>query len=299
MKVLITGASGFVGRPLAENLSKLGFEVLAISRSIPSNSNVGQINWFQADLFLKNSYQTKVNQFAPQIVIHLAWQDIPEFSFEKSKLNLDQSLDFIHFISSLKSCKKILFSGSCLEYDDAKGECIENKIIKGSKNHFILAKNTLRKKAETICKNKSISFAWFRIFYVYGPGQRSESLLPSILNKLKQAILPEITSPFNSNDYIYIDDVVNAFVKATLNDLSSGIFNLGSGFSTSVIQVCRYAEKIVLNSSFLSDELEAKNYHKLSDVNFWASIINTKKQLEWTPKTSLIDGINKTWMSLN
>ena len=95
------------------------------------------------------------------------------------------------------------------------------------------------------------------------------------------------------------DDVVNAFVKATLNDFSSGIFNLGSGFSTSVIQVCRYAEKIVLNSSFLSNELEVKTDHKISDVNFWASIINTKKQLEWTPKTSLIDGINKTWMSLN
>ena len=299
MKVLITGASGFLGRPIAKNLSKLGLEVLAISRSIPSNSNMGQINWLQADLSSKNSYQTKVNQFAPEIVIHLAWQDIPDFSIKKSKLNLDQSLDFIHFISSLKSCKKILFSGSCLEYDDAKGECIENKIIKSSKNHFTLAKNTLRKKAEIICKSKSISFAWFRIFYVYGPGQRSESLLPSILNKLKEAILPEITSPFNSNDYIYIDDVVNAFVKATLNELPSGIFNLGSGFSTSAIQVCRYAEKIVLNSSFLSDELEEKNNHKLSDVNFWASIIITKKQLEWAPKTSLIDGINKTWMSLN
>ena len=297
-KVLITGASGFLGRPIAENLSKLGLEVLAISRSIPSNLNMGQINWLRADLSSKHSYQTKVSQFAPQIVIHLAWQDIPDFSMEKSMLNLGQSLDFIHFISSLESCKKILFSGSCLEYDNAKGECIEKNIIKDSKNHFTLAKNTLRKKAEIICKIKSISFAWFRIFYVYGPGQRSGSLLPSILNHLKKFRLPEITSPFDSNDYIYIDDVVNAFEKATLNNFSSGIFNLGSGFSTSVIQVCRYAEKIVLNSSFLSDELEAKMDHKLSDVNFWASIINTNKHLEWSPKVSFIDGINKTWKSL-
>jgi UDP-glucose 4-epimerase len=298
VKVLITGASGFVGRPIAENLSNLGLEVLAISRSIPSYSKMGQINWLQADLSAKHSYQTKVKQFSPQIVIHLAWQDIPDFSIEKSKLNLDQSLDFIYFISNLKSCKKILFSGSCLEYEDAKGVCTESKIVKGSKNHFTLAKNILRKEAESICNNKSITFAWFRIFYVYGPGQRSASLIPSILNQLKETRLPEITSPLNSNDYIYIDDVVNAFVKATVNDFSSGIFNLGSGFSTNVIQVCRHAEKLVLNSSLLSDELEIKADHKLPNVNFWASISNTSKNLEWTPKISLIDGIKKTWKSL-
>ena len=299
VKVLITGASGFVGRPLAESLSKLGLDVLAISRSIPKNSNMEQISWLQADLSSKNSYATKVNQFSPQVVIHLAWQDIPDFSIEKSKLNLEQSLDFIHFISNLKSCKKILFSGSCLEYNDFKGECFENNIIKDSKNHFTTAKNTLRKKAETICKNKSIIFAWFRIFYVYGPGQRPQSLLPSILNHLKNAKLPEINLPFNSNDYIYIDDVVNAFIKATLQDFISGIFNLGTGHSTSVIQVCRYAEKIVLNTSFLSNELEANIDYKLSNINFWASIMKVNKHLKWSPKTNLIEGINKTWMSLN
>ncbi|MDC0092763.1 NAD(P)-dependent oxidoreductase [Alphaproteobacteria bacterium] len=299
MRVLITGASGFIGRPLAENLSRLGLDVLAISRSIPKNSNMGQINWFQADLSSINSYKTRVIQFSPQIVIHLAWQDIPDFSIEKSKLNLEQSLDFIYFISNLKSCKKILFSGSCLEYDDAKGKCVESNIIKGYRNYFSLAKNTLRKKVEIICKNKSISFAWFRIFYVYGPGQRSASLLPSIFNQLKKNQLPKINLPFNSNDYIYIDDVVNAFVKATLNDFSSGIFNLGSGISSSVIQVCRYAEKIVLNTSFLSDELEANMDNKLSNINFWASIIKVNKDLEWSPKTSLVEGIKKTWMSLN
>ena len=110
--------------------------------------------------------------------------------------------------------------------------------------------------------------------------------------------LPIITSPFNSNDYIYIDDVANAFVKATINNFPSGIFNLGSGYSTSVVQICRYAEKIVLNSSILSGELEANSKYKRSDVNFWACNKKALKFLNWQPEISLIDGINKTWNSL-
>jgi len=297
VKVLITGASGFLGRPLVESLLKLGFELLVISRTNSYSQEMGQINWLQADLSL-NLYQDKVRQFAPQIVIHLAWQDIPDFSFEKSRLNLQQSLEFIRFVSKLKSCKKILFSGSCLEYGNVVGKCDENKVIKESKNHFVLAKNTLLKEVKTICGNESVCFAWFRIFYVYGPRQRSKSLIPSILNELKEFRLPEIKSPFNSNDYIYVDDVVDVFVKATLNDFSSGIFNIGSGVSTSVVEICRLAEKIVLNSSFLSDKIEAEIFLEKSKVNFWASTIKVNKYFNWSPKIGLVDGIKKTWASL-
>lgn len=295
MRALITGASGFVGKPLVEKLSKLGFEILAITRSIPSISDGVQVHWIQADLSIKESYQFEVNKFAPEIIIHLAWQDIPDFSIEKSKANLNQSLEFIYFIAGLKSCKKILFSGSCLEYGNASGECIESKIVKGSKNHFTWAKNSLRKKAELICKKNLISFAWFRIFYVYGPGQRPESLLPSILSKLKEGKLPEIHSLYNANDYIYIDDVVNAFVNASIYNFSSGIYNLGSGFSTNVIQICLYAEKIVLNSSCLSDDLKSKTVHNLPDVNFWAEMTLTTRIFRWKTKTDLVNGIQLTW----
>jgi len=299
VRVLITGASGFIGRPLVERLSILGHEVLGISRSIPSAPNHSQISWLQADLSSKKSYQVQVSEFSPEIVVHLAWQDIPDFSIEKSKLNLDQSIDFISFIAKLSSCKKIIFSGSCLEYDNAKGECLENELVKGTKNHFTSAKNSLRIKAAAICNENFISFAWFRIFYVYGPGQRSESLLPSILSKLKEGRLPKINSPYNSNDYIYVDDVVNAFSKAVAINFPSGIFNLGSGVSTNVIEVCRYAEKITLNSSKLSDELEAKTDQNSSEVDFWANIEFSSKYLEWAPKINLTEGIVKTWKSLN
>ena len=299
MRIAITGASGFLGKPLTEKLSMLGVEILAIVRSMPNELNKNKIQWLKADLSIPESYQTEVKLFSPEIVIHLAWQDIPDFSLEKSKVNLHQSLDFINFIASLNSCKKILFSGSCWEYDNASGVCIETEKVEGLKNHFTWAKNSLRNEAELLCRKKSLSFVWFRIFYIYGPGQRLGSLLPSIFFNLKEGRLPKINSPFNSNDYIFIDDVVDAFTIASKSSFKSGIYNLGSGVSTSAIQICRYAEKLVLNSSNLSNKLQSKSKPKVTDEDFWAEMTLTTKSLNWKPKTDLIRGIELTWRSLN
>lgn len=298
MKVVITGASGFIGKPLAESLSALGHNVIAISRNIPKNDNGSSVTWLKADLSIPLTYKDSINAFSPDVVIHLAWQDIPDFSLEKSKLNLTQSIDFISFITSIKSCKKLLMPGSCWEYSTSMGECNEaNQSL--PTNNFTWAKHSLRLWVELACKNASISLAWFRIFYVYGPNQRSESLIPSILTSLKNGHLPKISAPQNCNDFIYIEDVLEAFIKAVNNEFESGIYNLGSGSSSSVLDVCRYSEKIVLNSSELSKRLADEIHVNSVEVNFWASILDTKNAFDWSPKTNLFDGILKTWKSFN
>jgi len=296
MRILLTGASGFIGTHLLQKLILEGHQVLAFSRSARPKKNK-YISWHQCDLSLQESYSKEVEDFLPEVLIHLAWQDIPDFSVEKSKANLDLSLDFLKCVLNLNCCKKILFSGSCLEYDLMDGMCKETSMVEGLVNDFAWAKNTLRIKSELLCREKSVNFIWFRIFYVYGPGQRTDSLIPSIFKHLKLNNLPEIDSPNNANDYIYIDDVVEGFSIAITESISSGIYNLGTGRSTSVLEVCRIAEKIILNSSKLTFQLELKVQPKVSDVNFWASMISTNQHLKFNPKVGLSYGIKKFWES--
>jgi nucleoside-diphosphate-sugar epimerase len=293
LRVLITGSSGFIGLPLSEKLSELGCEVLALCRSLPKKSH-HSISWLKADLSSPNTFKAEIRSFRPEVLIHLAWQDIPDFSFKKSLLNLNQSLDFLSFIAEIESCKKILISGSCWEYTKTQGECIDTDESM-SKDYFTLAKNSLRLWVEMISKEKSISFAWFRLFYVYGPGQRQNSLIPSILNNLKDGRLPNIKTPHNANDYIFIDDVVDAFSIATNNQFESGIYNLGAGKSTTALEVCRCAEQIALDSSRFTKQIEMQSKPIVSSTNFWAEITSTQDRLKWSPKTSLTDGIKKTW----
>ena len=279
LRVLITGASGFIGAPLSENLANLGFDVMAISRTLPENHLARSVNWIGVDLSSPATYRETISAFCPEVVIHLAWQDIPDFSIEKSIMNQNQAIEFLSFVTGIESCKKILVSGSCWEYDRVQGECLAND-IGAPKDHFTWAKHSIYSWLEMTCKQKVISFGWLRIFYVYGPKQRPASLIPSILMHLKNKELPQIKTPKNASDYVFIDDVVDAFALATENQFSSGIYNLGAGISTSVLEMCRYAEQIVYNSSDLTQQLEKETQSSVSSVDFWADIEKTKEIYE-------------------
>ena len=101
----------------------------------------------------------------------------------------------------------MLISGSCFEYKKKFGKCNETNRINLS-NYFSYYKNLLNKKALLLFQDTPIILIWLRIFYVYGPNQRPNSLIPQIIKSLKEHDnLPDIKFPNNSNDFIYIDDL--------------------------------------------------------------------------------------------
>jgi UDP-glucose 4-epimerase len=294
MRVLVTGASGFIGFPLVRCLVKQGDEVLALSRSDSTSQLASSIKWLKADLTSPKTYQNIIENFAPEVVIHLAWQGIPDYSFDTSRNNLNKSLDLLAFIIGLDSCKKIIVSGSCWEGNTLNGTCLETTVGE-AKDHFTWAKHALYSWLKMVCKQKNIQLAWMRIFYVYGPRQRSESLIPTILDKLNNKQLPNLQTPKNANDFVFIDDVAKAFVEATAVNYESRVYNLGSGESTPVLEVCRIAEKIVLGSDLLTQEMETKFEDATCDIDYWADCSQSKKHLGWQKTTSLEEGIKQTW----
>ena len=295
---MVTGASGFIGKSLINKLLTLDFEVLAIGREIPSQQKVDSLYWLKANFSIPETYQTEINEFKPEVLIHLAWQDIPDYSLEKSIFNLNQSLSFISYITKIKSCKKILISGSCWEYGKIYGECHNSDRVYPT-DFFSISKHSLHLMTEIMSNQKSIKFGWFRLFFVYGPGQRSESLIPSILNNLKKGQAPNIRTPLNANDFVFVDDVADAFSKAVSVNFPSGVYNLGSGRSTSVLEVFRIAEKVALGSESLTAELESTIKSSQAEVDFWANIQDAKASLDWQPTTSLTDGIKQTQHWIN
>ncbi|MBC8227526.1 MAG: NAD(P)-dependent oxidoreductase [Gammaproteobacteria bacterium] len=289
-RVLITGASGFIGSPLVKKLLDNNFEVLAISRNKPEDNYSNRDVWYEADINKLDSYKTCIEEFQPQVVIHLAWQDIPNYSFEISLLNLKNTLEFLSFVSDIASCKKILISGSCWEFNKRQGECIES-LIGEPKDHFTWAKHSIRTWLEIVCKQKQITLAWIRIFYVYGPRQRRGSLIPTLINHLSQKELPPIKTPNDACDFIYIDDVVDGFYQATNKNIHSGNFNLGSGFSIKVLEVSRHIENLLYGKEVITQKIKEQSTGIESSMNFWAGINKTKETLNWKPMITIEDGI--------
>jgi len=296
MKILITGASGFIGRNLLQHLlSTTAHQIMAISRntdfliSLPKD-----VRGEQGDLDNLNLLLPAISDFCPEVVIHLAWDKIPDFGESNCLLNLQHSIQLIDLIVEHTGCKKLIMSGTCLEYGKKRGMCIETDQTTID-SFFSWSKQSLYNYASLKLNQKWIDLIWFRIFYVYGPYQRSSSLIPNITQSFLKGQEPTLKAPTNRNDFIYIGDVVTAFAKSIEYQTPSGIYNLGSGNSTSVVTVCRtVVESVGKKQQSIYTDLDSE-----PDVDFWANIDKSKRELGWQPEVSLSEGINKYLLSLN
>ena len=247
------------------------------------------IQWLYGDLGEVGPLRPDIQSFNPDVMIHLSWQGIPDYSESISRINLIKSIDLLDFILNSTNCRKIIVSGSCWEYGKSIGVCKEDEpVIVNS--YFTWAKHSLNQYLSIKCAEKGVTLNWFRIFYVYGPGQREGSLIPTLVKSIGESKTPSIKTPMNKNDFVYVGDVAKAFGKAVEMDLPSGIYNLGSGESVSVYDVCRIVEKQLLGSKTISQNI-LNIGEKDEIVNFWADRSKTKKGLNMLCDTLLEEGI--------
>ena len=289
-KILITGATGFIGKNLLPSFSSDHYEVRLLTRN-PSNlpSDVRDLS-LTGDLSDTGSYIRDIADFNPDICIYLAWEGIPDFSFDMCWKNLGNSIEFFQTLFKHTDCSKIIVSGSCFEYNKESGVCKESDHC-AADSDFAWAKHSLYSFLNYECLKDQKELIWFRIFFVYGPGQREKSLVPFIINsfELNEKVL--LKSPFNSQDFIYIQDVVDAIKNSVDKEIESGIYNLGTGLGVNVYSICKIAASILDTGHLLPDVENEQKDKTLTSQNFWADMEKTCLALQWKPSVSLQDGI--------
>jgi nucleoside-diphosphate-sugar epimerase len=291
MKILITGGTGFIGIPVINTLIRNidNVEILNLTRNT-LDSNSKQVENYKCDLSSPKTYLSRVEDFEPEVVIHLAWEGIPDFSLEMCNKNMFSSISFIEIVTKLKSCKKIIVTGSCFEYNNKIGICNED-VITTPKDYFTFAKKTILTFLEFECNKKNIEYNWARLFYVYGPNQRSGSLIPTLIETLKSNKIPELRTPKNANDFIHVDDVASGIFKMVSTKNKSGIYNLGSGLATSVTEVSKIVEMQFYGKTNLTEALIEKTINSEKSVDFYADSQKSFINLNWIPQIVLSNGI--------
>jgi nucleoside-diphosphate-sugar epimerase len=290
MKFLITGATGFIGKSLVELLIQEGHLILAISRTENVEVKQDKVIWIKSSLELDENSINRIRIFEPEVLIHLAWEKIPDFSFNTSIENLNHQITFFRSIFNIASLGKIIVTGSCWEYNKKKGFCLETENIVSS-NYFTWAKNSLRDFLHFECLQNDIKFIWARVFYVYGPQQRKESLLPTVIRNVQCNVVPAIRTPSNANDFIYIDDLTDGLLQFAQQKIPSGIYNLGWGESIPIIDIIATIESIIHQSNKITSIL-LENM-PIRDTDFWSEMSKTRKTLNWGPRTSIEIGVKK------
>ena len=292
MRIILTGGTGFIGYPVLKNLIALNHEVLLLGRNFSLINNL-KIEKIRLDLNNFIDKKKEILDFKPDAVLHLAWQGIPDYSKQMSELNFNNSLNFLNFLIENSECKKIIVPGSCWEYNDGSilGQCSEDIKINPQKPFSIYKKKLFDELINKTHKHNVI-FIWPRLFYVYGPYQKKTSLIPMLIDSYLNNKESNITSPNNKNDFIFIDDVVKILIFMLQTSLPSGVYNVGTGVATEVIELSN-----IIKNFFNSNNNLKKNIKKKADeqtINFFADTNKLKKYFSNLEFEKINSGLCKT-----
>jgi nucleoside-diphosphate-sugar epimerase len=217
-------------------------------------------------------------------LIHCAWRGLPDYSAEMCRWNFDFSQRLFQRAIDL-DFDRIVGVGSCLEYGSLRGKVLENEVPLNP-SAFGQTKLALSRELKELCSSHSVDYRWARIFYAYGPGQRSTSLIPSVVNDLALSVPVQVRSPNEVVDFVHVSDVARALVAMALDEGDSGVFNVGSGVPSRVSDISAALER------FWAREPECKiPVSEDQNCGLWADMRKTRQYVSASTFLPLEQGL--------
>jgi len=283
-KILVTGASGFIGKHCIDILMKGDYEIHALTRN-KDEQNTSNLFWYIIDLFETNEVEKLFKKIKPTHFLHLAWKVESGLSFGSNENEkwFHLSKELIRFFYQ-NGGERLVVSGSCFEYDLSLGnEVLEEVTPLNSNNEYGKNKNKLYQYLKLLHKDENINFAWGRIFFTFGPGQKSASLVPYVISSLKNNKLVETTDGNQKYDYLYVEDVALALVSL-VESTYVGAVNISSGKTIKlkelILKFAKVFDKEHLIKFGIRKRPENSPSHVLGNIEILKNKTNWKKQFD-------------------
>lgn len=280
MKVLVTGASGFIGNYVVLNLLNLNLEIIC---SGSKENSIEHFLWKHKVKFkcYDTSTPQDINLFEyfekPDVVIHLAWKGLPNYN---EQFHLTENLpNDIKFLTNLiqNGVKDIVVAGTCFEYGLQEG-CLGEEQNTQPILCYSIAKDALRRYLDVYAQKNNCNFKWLRLFYMYGAGQNKNSLISLLEKAIEQKEIEfKMSKGDQIRDYLKVEDVSKLIVNISLDDNAKGIFNVCSGIP---IKLLEFVEKhLTSKNKTIKLNLGYYDYATYEPFAFWGSSKKIKKYL--------------------
>lgn len=287
-KVLVTGASGFIGTHLCRRLLKEGADVFAISRKNQNRDN-NHLHWLQGDLVNLETVQHIISKTRPNIIFHLA-------SFVSGSRNVENVLTIFqcNLVSTLNlltaitkiDIQRFILAGSMEETNS-------NQTLMIPQSPYSAAKMAASSYTRMFHALYQTPIVIARIFMVYGPEQKDLlKLIPYVILSLLNGENPKLSSGNRLVDWIYIDDVVNGLIAiAKAQNIEGNTIDLGSG---SLIPIRRVVENLFKLVDSKATPLFGSLPERPMETEIVANIDQAYSKIGWEPTISLGEGLQST-----
>jgi nucleoside-diphosphate-sugar epimerase len=305
-RILLTGATGFIGANLARHLLQNGHEIHALIRP---RSNRWRIEDIQTDLHLyevdledKERLTKSVLNVQPDWVFHLA-----AYGASAAQTDISQMVatNIVGTINLVEACLQSGFevfvnTGSSSEYG-FKTEAPNETTWLEPNSHYAVAKATATMFCRHTAQSRDVRLFTLRLYSVYGPYESATRLIPTLVRKGLKGELPCLASPESAHDFVYIEDVIDAYINCAAQPCqeSGAIYNVGTGVQTSLREVVDTARRLL---GITAEPIWESMPNRLWDSDAWvADIRKIEQSLSWQPAYSFERGFESTvnWFRAN
>ncbi len=292
-KVLVTGGTGFIGLHCLNSLSTRDFEVHATYRTTHPNVQKG-IEWHHTDILNIQEISSLLVKVQPTHLLHLAWYIAPgKWAGSGFSQNLGWVQSSVELLKTFQENggERVTMAGSCTEYDWDYGYCTEDFTPTKPNTFYGLCKNSVQRLGEKFSQEMGISWAWGRIFFVYGPHEHPTRLVSSVIQSLLNGEIASCTHGKQIRDYLFVQDVADALVALLASDVK-GVVNIGSGTPISLKEVVQLIGRKLHREELIQlGALPTPSYESPLVVGRIERLLN---EVKWMPKVGWEQGLDLT-----
>lgn len=296
--ILITGATGFIGRACLDVLLDKNWEIHAIYHKRPPLDN-HKIYWHTADILDHASVTQLIKQISPTYLLHLAWI-VDHQVFWSTDKNIDYIAATVHLYHqfSLHGGQKAIFLGTCAEYDRVYTDCDEEATpLNPTTLYGLCKKQTLELLNQLKLNHPDFAkFSWIRLFNIYGPHEHPDRLIPYIFLSYLKGKTPVLNNPYAIRDHIYVENIAILLIHL-LEQETPVVINFGSGFISSIDDIANYIHQ----TYFKSFPAPNKTQQNTIVTDRLVPLLARLKNLNLPPLVSLEVSLDKTyqWLLMN
>ena len=282
-RVIVTGASGFIGVNLVKTLNRLGADVLVIDRAQPSEqfSNV-EFEW--ADLrHLNKTYEA-------DYLIHLAAVSNAGYA-EKYPLDTYETnvLGTVNLLNHVQITKRVLFPSTALIYKASELPLNEEAELELGST-YAQSKIIGEQVVNFWCRRIGVSHTVVRFFNIYGAGQLPMYIVPQVVRQIMEDGKVVLRNGAVVRDLLYVDDCIDAVLKLAVTPAAADtVFNIGSGSDVTISDVAKAAVKA--SGQFGVEVVDLEQNIEYSPTMIIADTGKVQSTVDWMPKISLEEGL--------